>query len=125
MRTGYFYWHSKDDGKAWDKPVKLWPEDGRAVYQTEVSVLNGEVIVFLTLHNGGFCDWECVMMKSADNGYTWENAGTPPCFSRYVFFRGMIQTADGGLVMAYQIKYRFSGAGTKYIGCSFPLIGVY
>lgn len=97
-----FYWHSRDNGKTWGDPVLLWPEDGRAVYQTEVSVIGGEVTVYLTLHDGNFLDWECVTMKSHDNGYHWENAGKPPCFSRFTFFRGMIETRDHGRVMAYQ-----------------------
>ena len=97
-----FYWHSQDNGRTWDKPTLLWPEDGRAVYQTEVSVADGEVTVFLTLHDGGFWDWKCVMMKSADSGYTWVNAGEPPCFSGCTFFRGTIRTADNALVQSYQ-----------------------
>lgn len=97
-----FYWHSKDNGKTWDEPTQLWPEDGRAVYQTEVSVIDGEVTVFLALHDGGFWDLQCMMMKSTDNGYSWYNAGEPPCFSNYTFFRGIIQTKDNCLVQSYQ-----------------------
>lgn len=97
-----FYWHSKDNGVTWDAPSLLWPEDGRAVYQTEVSVIGNKVTVFITVHNGDFLDWECYMMQSSDNGYSWENKGVPPCFSKFVFFRGMFRTLDGGLVMAYQ-----------------------
>ncbi len=97
-----YYWHSRDNGESWEGPVRLWPEDGRAVYQTEVSVRGEEVTVYLTLHNGFFWDWNCVMMRSRDNGYTWEMAGYPPCFRQFVFHRGMIETSDGGIVMAYQ-----------------------
>ena len=31
------------------------------------------------------------MMKSFDNGYTWENAGEPPFFPEYTFIRGTIE----------------------------------
>ena len=97
-----YYWHSRDDGASWEGPVRLWPEDGRAVYQTEVSVRGEEVTVYVTLHNGMFWDWDCVMLRSTDSGHTWEMAGYPPCFRQFVFHRGMIETSDGGIVMAYQ-----------------------
>jgi len=97
-----YFWHSKDKGRTWDKKQNLWPEDGRAVYQTEVSVIGFEITVYLTLHNGRFLDWECIMMKSHDNGYTWFNAGPPPVFDSFVFFRGIIRTSKNVLILPYQ-----------------------
>jgi len=97
-----YFWHSKDKGRSWDPRHPIWPEDGQAVYQTEVSVVGSEITVYLTLHNGYFLDWKCVMMKSHDNGYTWKNAGAPPVFDSYVFHRGLIQLNDGTFIQPYQ-----------------------
>jgi len=97
-----YFWHSKDKGRTWGNRQLLWPEDGRAVYQTEVSVIGNEITVFITLHNGFFFDWNCVIMKSHDNGYTWHEAGPPPVFDTFVFFRGLIQTFDNTLILPYQ-----------------------
>ena len=97
-----YFWHSPDNGETWKPGGLLWPEDGRAVYQTEVSVEEGEVTVYITLHDGSFLNWECVMAKSSDCGHTWQNAGPPPCFPRYAFLRGKIRTSAGILLQAYQ-----------------------
>ena len=42
------------------------------------------------------------MMKSHDNGYTWENCGHPPFFSEYTFIRGELITRDGRVLLPYQ-----------------------
>ena len=97
-----YFWRSTDNGETWGKPEKIWPEDGQAVYQTEVCTLGNDILVFLTLHNGDFLNWKCVVMRSGDDGHTWVNMGEPPCFSKFVFFRGMIRLESGALVMAYQ-----------------------
>ena len=41
-----YVWHSKDDGESWSKRELIVPEDGRAVYQTEVSVIDDEIRVY-------------------------------------------------------------------------------
>ena len=119
-----YFWHSKDGGATWGEPVKRWPEDGRAVYQTEVSVIGNEIRVFLTLHDGSFLDWECRVARSVDNGYTWEDMGEPPCFTKFVFFRGMFETADHVLIQSYQrypvteeLNRRLKAEGRKMWHC--------
>lgn len=94
--------HSGDNGETWTRPVSIFPEDGQAVYATEVMVVENEVSVFLTLHNGGFINWNCVVMKSTDNGYTWSNAGPPPHYGSFTFFRGMLRLKSGTLLVPYQ-----------------------
>src|SRR5699024_5895343 len=37
-----YIFHSKDNGQTWSKGQSVYPEDGRAVYATEVTVLGGE-----------------------------------------------------------------------------------
>lgn len=50
-----YVWHSRDDGENWSGRKLLVPEDGRAVYQTEVSVIGEEIRVYVTFHDGRFC----------------------------------------------------------------------
>lgn len=97
-----YAFHSKDEGNTWSPKELIYPEDGQAVYSTEVMILDNEITVFLTLHNGYFVDWKCVMMKSFDNGYTWQNAGVTPHLNTYVFVRGMIKLSDGNILIPYQ-----------------------
>ena len=41
------------------------------------------------------------MVRSRDNGYTWEAAGAPPFFPTYTFMRGMIELQNGDQLIAY------------------------
>jgi len=97
-----FFFHSGDNGATWSAPKSIYPEDGNAVYQTEVMVHDGVVSVFLTIHTGRFLNWNCIVMKSYDSGYTWENAGAPPHLPTFTFVRGMIVLKNGNLVIPYQ-----------------------
>lgn len=97
-----YVFHSKDEGETWSKPVLIRPEDGKAVYLTEVSVIGEKIIVHLTLHNGNFVNWTCDQVVSEDNGYTWRSIGPIPGYETYTFPRGMIRLADGRLMMAMQ-----------------------
>lgn len=96
-----YVFHSADNGVTWSKPVSLYPEDGRAVYCTELMLNNGVLCAFLTTHLGHFLDWRCVMMESRDNGYTWENAGPPPYFPTYTFVRSLLKLRDGTMLLPY------------------------
>lgn len=97
-----YAFHSRDNGQSWGKKEAVYPEDGQAVYLTEVTVLDGEVTVYLTVHNGYFLNWTCVMVKSRDNGYTWDAPVPTPCFPRFTFIRGLIKLSSGELLLAYQ-----------------------
>ena len=114
MRTNLgkvFFATSADNGLTWTNRENIYPEDGMAVYCTEVSVIGEEITAYLSIHLGRFLDWKCVMMKSFDNGYTWENAGEPPFFPEYTFIRGTIHTKDGIRLIPYALwDNRDSGA---------------
>ncbi len=97
-----YVFHSLDNGETWSKREKIYPEDGQAVYCTELSVFGDEITAYLTVHSGKFFDWKCVMMKSYDNGYTWENAGAPPYFPNYTFVRSAITIDNGNILIPYQ-----------------------
>lgn len=93
---------SEDEGETWSMGASVWPEDGRAVYLTEVTVLGDVIRVYLTLHNGAFVDWDTRVVASRDNAATWEDEGPAPCLPHYSFLRGMITLRDGALLMAHQ-----------------------
>ena len=97
-----YAFHSKDNGKTWFGKESIYPEDGQAVYCTELSIIGDEITAYLTVHSGRFVDWKCYMMKSFDNGYTWKNYGNPPFFPEYTFMRGMLRTRDGRVILPYQ-----------------------
>ena len=94
-------YHSKDNGVTWTGGEKIYPEDGNAVYCTEMTVHGDTLTAYLTVHSGGFLIWNCVMMQSRDNGYTWENAGHPPFFPEYTFMRGELKTRAGRILLPY------------------------
>ena len=66
-----YIFKSKDLGKTWSKPVSIYPEDGKAVYATEVWVHDGIIDVFLTTHNGKFVYSKTFVMRSYDDGETF------------------------------------------------------
>lgn len=103
-----FFFHSADNGDTWTKPRSIYPEDGNAVYITEVSEYKGVIRAFLTVHSGKFLDMKCVVMESRDGGYTWENIGSPPFFDTFTYMRGLIVLRDGTLLQTYQ-HYPISG----------------
>lgn len=92
-----YVWHSADDGNTWSKRILVHPEDGRAVYQTELTRIGDELFMFITLHDGGFCNFDCRIYKSVDSGYTWKDAGKVPFIDGFVFVRGGIKVGDNWL----------------------------
>lgn len=97
-----YVFHSRDEGETWSRPALIREDDGRAVYQTEVTVTGNRVIVYLTLHNGRFVDWVGDRLVSEDCGHTWTSIGPLPGYETYAFPRGGIRLRDGGLMMAVQ-----------------------
>lgn len=97
-----YVFHSADDGETWNRPALIREDDGRAVYQTEVTVIGGRVIVYLALHNGRFVDWVGDRLVSDDCGYTWTSIGPLPGYETYAFPRGAIRLRNGGLMMPVQ-----------------------
>lgn len=97
-----YFWHSKDDGNTWSNRQLIMKECNRAVYCTEVNVIDDEVFCYITLHNGSFLDYECIVLKSKDNGHHWENMGKLPPLEGFTFVRGLIKLQDGTLLLPYQ-----------------------
>lgn len=102
IQNRVYVFHSKDNGVTWSEKESIYPEDGQAVYCTELSVIGDEITAYLTVHSGRFLDWKCFMMKSFDNGYSWKNYGAPPFFPEYTFMRGMLKTKNGKIYLPYQ-----------------------
>lgn len=97
-----YLFRSSDNGKTWSKPELIIPDHGRAMYATEVMVFNNQVKVFITEHNGNFLDYDCYVLVSNDNGYSWKREEIP-CFKQsFVFIRGHIIMHDGTLLLPYQ-----------------------
>ena len=97
-----YVFHSGDEGETWSRPALIRPEDGKAVYLTEVSVVGRRITVYLTIHTGYFVDWVCDRVVSEDNGYTWTSIGPIPGYETSACPRGMIRLRDGRLMMAMQ-----------------------
>ena len=97
-----YFWHSKDDGNTWDKQTLLVKEDGRAVYNTEVSVIGDEIRCYITFHNGSFLDYQLRVYVSHDNGYTWTDGGPTPLIDGFAFIRGLITLKNGTQLLPYQ-----------------------
>lgn len=97
-----YFFRSSDNGDTWSKRELIRPEDGTAVYLTEVSVIGKKIIVYLTLHNGNFADWRSDRAVSDDDGFTWRSIGPLKGYETYTFPRGMIRLRDGTLCMACQ-----------------------
>ncbi|MDR1599099.1 MAG: glycoside hydrolase [Oscillospiraceae bacterium] len=93
---------SMDDGDTWKTPQPVYPETGEAVYVTEMNVVDGVVRVYLEVHSGRFLNMRCVVMESRDSGHTWTDAGSPPFFPAFTFFRGLLQLRDGARLLPYQ-----------------------
>lgn len=97
-----YVFHSSDGGESWSKRESIYPEVGQAVYATELARRGDDLYAYLTLHSGRFIDWTCRVMKSSDNGYTWEDIGEPPFFPEYTFMRAQLKTNDGRILLPYQ-----------------------
>ncbi len=102
IKNRVYTFHSKNDGETWSAKESIYPEDGQAVYCTELTANGDELTAYLTTHTGRFLDMKCLMVKSFDNGYTWKNYGTPPHFPEYTFIRTPINAADGSILLPYQ-----------------------
>ncbi len=93
--------HSADNGDTWSEPVSIF-ENGMAVYCTELCVVDGKAIAFITLHSGRFLDWVCHVFESEDNGYTWTDKGLAPCIPDYTFVRKRMVLKNGDIAYPYQ-----------------------
>lgn len=97
-----YAFRSSNEGESWSKKQLVYPENGHAVYCTELCVENDALLAYLTIHTGKFHNWSCTVVKSTDNGQTWEDLGAPPFFSTFTFLRKRIVTRDGRILIPYQ-----------------------
>lgn len=93
---------SADDGKTWTDCGLIYPDNGRAVYQTETYVFGEEIRMFVTEHNGLFSGYDCFTVGSSDSGKTFVRKGARPLTDGFVFARGIIKMPNGRLLQAYQ-----------------------
>jgi predicted neuraminidase len=93
---------SKDRGETWSAPERLFDIPGKATYQTEAMVYNGEIWLFVTVHNGKFLDWEHYYCISRDSAYTWGELIPVPHLPERTFIRNLYIKANGELVLPFQ-----------------------
>lgn len=103
---------SYDDGETWSDGILVREEDGRAVYCTEVRVENGEIIAYLTVHNGHFIDWQCETAISSDNGKTWRKGKS--IVDKFTFVRGAITMSNGEMLIPAQM-YNVTEKQNEYL----------
>lgn len=97
-----FAFHSLDNGNTWTKTSQIYPENGKAVYCTELSRIDEVLYVFLTVHNGKFLDYQQVVMQSTDGGYSWDEITHFPKLDGFYFVRGALKMQDGTIIFPYQ-----------------------
>ena len=96
-----YVWYSEDDGDTWSDRKLLLPDDGRAVYQTEVTVTGDLIEVYVTTHNGKFSGYRCFTVWSDDCGASWHEGEEFPV-EGFTFVRGRIDDGKGGYILPYQ-----------------------
>lgn len=97
-----YVFHSLNDGRTWTKKHLIMPDNGKAVYCTEVTVIENQIYAFLTLHNGNFLDFEFLVLKSIDDGYHWDITDDFPKMDGFCFVRGALSLSNGDLIFPYQ-----------------------
>lgn len=97
-----YIFRSYDKGKSWSKPVSIYPEDGKAVYATEVWVHDKVIDVFVTTHSGRFLSSETFVMRSHDNGHTFKKMDVLPKWDGLLFVRGVIRLENGSYLIPFQ-----------------------
>ncbi len=86
-----YIFHSDKKGSKWSKPILVTPDNGLAQYQTEVSVLDDEILIFMTEHDGNFTSFHSYVLSSKDNGYSFTKKFDLPLKKGFCFVRGMIK----------------------------------
>ncbi len=97
-----YCFHSADNGKTWSTPHLIVPDNGDAVYQTELNCIDGVAYCYLTRHNGQFFNWRTSVAVSYDYGYTWEEREPLPGVETFTFVRGLLTLKSGRLLLPYQ-----------------------
>lgn len=89
-----YVFHSKDDGETWSKGELITADNGKAQYQTEVSVVGDEILCFMTEHDGNFTNFNSYVLSSKDNGYTFQKKCDLTLKKGFCFVRGMIKVGN-------------------------------
>lgn len=89
-----YIFHSYNKGRTWSNPALIIKENGLSQYQTEVSVVGDEILVFMCEHDGNFCDFHSYVISSTDNGITFQKKFDLPLLEGFCFIRGMIKIGD-------------------------------
>lgn len=102
-----YIFRSVDNGESWSDGTSIIDVPGRAVYATEVWVHDGLIDVFCTLHDGRFLNSENIVMRSRDNGKTFEKLRSEKKDGVLEFIRGVVTLENGSVLMPYQ-RYELS-----------------
>ena len=89
-----YIFHSYDQGKTWSEPKLIIQENGLSQYQTEVSVVDNEIIVFMGESDGNFCNFHAYAISSLDNGQTFKKKFDLPLLDGFCFVRGTIKIGE-------------------------------
>lgn len=99
-----YIFRSYDNGDTWTEKERLIPETGRAEYATGVYKTDEEIAVFFSTQSKGWYspeDWKCNIIKSFDEGATWQDCGDSPVFPNDTFIRTPITLPDGSKLVPY------------------------
>lgn len=97
-----YCFRSSDNGESWSRPTLLIPDNGLAVYATEMNVIDDTVRVYAVTHSGRFLNMKTFIMESRDSGRTWKNAGQVPYYPGNCFVRGMLRLKNGNILLPIQ-----------------------
>lgn len=92
-----YVFHSDKRGWRWSKPSLIVEDNNKAQYQTEVSVIDNEIFVFMTEHDGNFTNFHSYVLSSLDNGHTFSKKCDITLKKGFCFIRGMIKYRDSYL----------------------------
>lgn len=93
---------STDKGETWGPLETVLRVENKGCTPAEVLVHGGEIVVFITIHDGCFEKWTNCTVRSRDNGRTW---GEPEPFSplpRRGFVRTVYRASWGDWIAPFQ-----------------------
>lgn len=113
IKNRVYIFHSYDQGKTWSEPQLIIKDNGLAQYQTEVSIIRNKILVFMTEHDGNFCNFHSYVIASEDSGSTFHKVFDFNLKPGFCFVRGMIEK-DGFYYFPYQ-HYNVDKQTNKYL----------
>lgn len=94
LENRIYIFHSYNKGRTWSRPSLIVEDNGLSQYQTEVAIVDNEILVFMCEHDGNFCNFHSYVISSTDNGSTFKRKFDLPLLKGFCFIRGMIKVAD-------------------------------